>query len=104
MHTLLSAVVALLRALLMPKANLALENAALRQQLAVYQRCAKQPRLHPSDRVFWAVLRIVWPDWTRRASHTNIMQHSCRKSEPHSIAGDLGPPPDRVRMPWRGWP
>ena len=82
MHTLLSAVVALFRALVMPKANLALENAALRQQLAAYQRSAKQPRLQPSDRVFWAVLRIVWSDWARvvrsetRDSHRLVRQRT----------------------------
>ena len=51
--------------MLTPKTALALENAALRQQLAAYQRSAKQPRLQASDRVFWAVLRIVWSDWPR---------------------------------------
>ena len=30
-----------------------LENLALRQQLAVYKRNSKRPRLKRSDRVFW---------------------------------------------------
>jgi putative transposase len=46
-------------------ATLALENAALRQQLAVYLRTSKRARLRASDRVFWIVLRRLWPDWTR---------------------------------------
>jgi len=36
MRVLLSALIAVVRAILMPRATLALENAALRQQLAVY--------------------------------------------------------------------
>ena len=33
--------------------QLALENLALRQQLAVYERTASQPELRNSDRLFW---------------------------------------------------
>jgi hypothetical protein len=32
--------------------QLALENLALRQQLAVYKRTAPRPRLRPADRLF----------------------------------------------------
>ena len=32
--------------------HLALENLALRQQLAVYKRALSRPQLHPSDRLF----------------------------------------------------
>src|SRR6516165_12769835 len=42
---------------------LALENLALRQQLAVYKRTASRPRLHRSDRLFWAWLSRVWTGW-----------------------------------------
>ena len=44
---------------------LAIENAALRQQLAVYIKNQKRPRLQPGDRVFWAILRTLWSDWAR---------------------------------------
>jgi hypothetical protein len=33
--------------------QLALENLALRQQLAVYKKTLRRPKLHPSDRLFW---------------------------------------------------
>ena len=33
--------------------QLALENLALRQQLAVYKRTVARPRLRTSDRLFW---------------------------------------------------
>jgi putative transposase len=65
MRTLLSLCLALGRAVMMPRATLILENAALRHQLAVYQRTETRPRLRPGDRVFWVVLRWVWADWPR---------------------------------------
>jgi len=40
--------------------HLALENLALRQQLAVYKRTATRPKLHTMDRLFWAALAKVW--------------------------------------------
>jgi putative transposase len=43
--------------------QLALENLALRQQLTVYKRTAKRPKLRTSDRLFWASLSWVWTGW-----------------------------------------
>ena len=43
--------------------ELALENVALRQQLAVLRRSVKRPRLLKVDRVFWVLLRRIWTDW-----------------------------------------
>jgi putative transposase len=45
--------------------QLALENLALRQQLAVYKRAGKRPRLRPSDRLFWVTLARLWTGWRR---------------------------------------
>ena len=39
--------------------ELALENVALRQQLAVLRRSVKRPRLSNVDREFWVLLRVV---------------------------------------------
>ena len=44
---------------------LALENLALRQQLAVLHRSVKRPRLTDVDRGFWVLLRRIWTDWDR---------------------------------------
>jgi hypothetical protein len=44
---------------------LVLENIALRQQWAVFQRHRKCPRLNRSDRVFWIVLAKFWKNWRR---------------------------------------
>src|SRR5260370_42201291 len=40
-----------------------LENLGLRQQLAIYKRKKKRPRLVGRDRWFWIVLSAVWKDW-----------------------------------------
>ena len=41
----------------------ALENLALRQQLAVFKRTVKRPQLRHRDRLFWMLLANVWRDW-----------------------------------------
>jgi putative transposase len=46
-----------------PRAELLLEIAALRQQLDVYRRQVKRPKLQRHDRVFWIWLRRHWPRW-----------------------------------------
>ena len=43
--------------------QVALENAALRQQLAVFKRSVKRPRLRRWDRLFWTVLTAIWKEW-----------------------------------------
>jgi putative transposase len=45
--------------------DLVLENLALRQQLVVLKRKHPQQRLDASDRLFWVVLRRLWPGWQR---------------------------------------
>ena len=50
---------------LLPRSRraLLLENLALRQQLATLVHKRRRPRLFPVDRLFWAALRDLWPDW-----------------------------------------
>jgi transposase InsO family protein len=43
--------------------QLALENLALCQQLAVYKRTAARPKLRTTDRLFWTGLAKVWTGW-----------------------------------------
>jgi len=43
--------------------QIALENAALRQQLVILKRDVRRPRLHDRDRLFWIVLMTIWRDW-----------------------------------------
>ena len=42
-----------------------LDNLALRQQLSVYKRRQKRPRLVGRDRWFWIALSEVWTEWRR---------------------------------------
>jgi putative transposase len=58
-----SALFACISAMLWSRASLHLEQLALRQQLAVYQHTIHRPRLHPTDRLFWAWLSRLWLGW-----------------------------------------
>src|SRR5436190_5919902 len=43
--------------------ELALENLALRQQLAVWKARQPRPQLTAMDRIFWVVLSRLWKSW-----------------------------------------
>src|SRR5215510_6915212 len=43
--------------------QIALENAALRQQLAILKRDQPRPKLHCRDRLFWIFLMKIWKQW-----------------------------------------
>ncbi len=43
--------------------QVALENLALRHQLAVYKKTVNRPKLRSSDRLFWIALSRVWAGW-----------------------------------------
>ena len=55
----------LIRLLILPgnRGEIALENLALRQQLAVYKRHCPRPRLRKGDRLFWMWLSMTWKNW-----------------------------------------
>jgi len=59
----LKAIFFFLRALAADCAALATENLALRQQLAIFHRSIKRPRLRLRDRVFWVWLSRLWVNW-----------------------------------------
>jgi putative transposase len=63
MITLLLHVLRLLPFLFGGHRQLALENLALRQQLAVYKRAVTRPPLRTTDRLFWIGLARVWTGW-----------------------------------------
>lgn len=52
-----------LRALLGDPAELAVENLALRQQLAISQRTANRAHFRKRDRLFWVWLSRLWSSW-----------------------------------------
>src|SRR5450631_1376425 len=45
--------------------HLLLENLALRQQLGVLKQRHPQPRFAAPDKLFWVILRRIWPGWKR---------------------------------------
>jgi putative transposase len=63
MRLLVALLVWFLRAVFTSSGSLALENLALRQQLATYARKKERPRLNPGDRAFWVALTRVWSEW-----------------------------------------
>ena len=60
---LLSALLATARSNLKSQHVLALENLALRQQLAILRRRTKRPQLTKTDRAFWVALSRLWTGW-----------------------------------------
>jgi transposase InsO family protein len=57
--------------------ELALENLALRQQLALWKARQPRPRLTDLDRIFWVVLSRFWKNW----------QNSLRMVRPATVVG-----------------
>jgi len=55
-----------LRAACRSKADLVLENLALRQQVTALKQQRPRPFLHEADRAFWVALRAAWTRWKSR--------------------------------------
>jgi putative transposase len=64
MKRLPSTILAGLRAVFRSRADLVVQNLALRQQLAVLKATRPRPKLTPLDRAFWVLLRRAWPRWS----------------------------------------
>lgn len=64
MYALLVAVLAAFRVVFRSRLDMSLEIVALRQQVAVLKRKRPRPVLNRIDRLFWTILRSVWPRWT----------------------------------------
>jgi putative transposase len=56
-------VIGALRSTVQTRLELALENLALRQQLAVWKVRQPRPQLRATDRIFWIVLSRFWTNW-----------------------------------------
>jgi len=59
----LTTLLLMLRALVVDRQRLLLENLALRQQVIVLKRRVGRPQLRDSDRVFWILMRKALRDW-----------------------------------------
>ena len=58
--------IGLLRRSTRGRLDLLMENLVLRQQLEVYTRQPKRPRLRNEDRLFWSVVARTWSPWRLR--------------------------------------
>src|SRR5207249_7525303 len=67
----------ILRSTVRTHRELALENLALRQQLAVWTARQPRPRLTEMDRVFWVLLSRLWTSW----------RHSLEVVRPETVVG-----------------
>ena len=63
MFSLIAALLVQLHQAFADRRDLLLENAALRQQLAIYQRKDSRPKLTAADRLFWVWLSHFWQRW-----------------------------------------
>jgi putative transposase len=63
MRELLSLLFCFFKASLRGRCNLAFENLALRQQLAILKRSQKRPAISTKDRLFWVWLSRIWSEW-----------------------------------------
>jgi putative transposase len=63
MRNLLAGLYACLRATLKARGDLAVENLALRQQLAVLKRSQSRLKIKRRDRLFWIWLSRTWSSW-----------------------------------------
>ena len=84
--------------------ELALENLALQQQLAVLRRPVKRSRLSDFDRVFWVLLSRIWRGWRRSlvlVKPETVIVGTAQVSDAigHGRAGGVGPvdPPSLPR-------
>jgi putative transposase len=78
--------------------QLALENLAWRQQLAVYKRTATRPRLRRSDRLFWVWLARLWPGWRQAlviVAPATVLRWQRRRFRDHWTALGGWPPVGR---------
>jgi putative transposase len=66
-----------LRSSVCRRRELALENLALRQQLAVWKARQPRPRLTEMDRIFWVLLLRLWTGW----------RHSLLVVRPETVVG-----------------
>jgi putative transposase len=64
MFAILVSLLCTLRSAFRTHTDLALENLALRQQLAALHRRAPRVRLRPADRAFWIALSQIWSRWS----------------------------------------
>ena len=100
MAALILSILGALRSGLRTRADLTIENLALRQQLANLRRTSGRLRLRNSDRAFWEVPSRLWSRWAEGAG--------CRQASHHAPLAPRRLPPVlamevALRQPVRWW-
>src|SRR3989454_3984255 len=100
MVTLLLRLLRLLPLLCGSHRHVALENLALRHQLAVYKKTVTRPKVRRSDRLFWVALSRVWAGWRQAlviVSPNTVLRWQRRRFREHwtklSVRPIAGRPP-----------
>ena len=89
--------VRVIRAMCRRRADLVLENVALRQQVTALKKERPRPPLEDTERAFWVALRGSWPVWASRLLHRPRGHRSPLASRPiPTVLGKyLAAPPSR---------
>ena len=105
MVTLLLRLLRLLPLLCGAHRQVALENLALRHQLAVYKNTLARPKVRRSDRLFWVALSRVWAGWRQAlvfVSPNTVLRWQRRRFREHwtklSARPIAGRPPVSVEI------
>src|SRR5215831_12172421 len=77
-----------LRSTIRTHRELALENLALRQQVAVWKARQPRPQLTATDRIFWVVLSRLWKNW--RSSLQLVRPETVVRWHPPGLQALLG--------------
>jgi putative transposase len=80
--------------------QVALENLALRHQLAIYKKAVNRPKLRTSDRLFWVALSRMWAGWRQAlviVSPNTVLRWQRRRFREHWTK--LSGPPSGGRPP-----
>src|SRR5437870_12326140 len=81
--------------------QVALENLALRHQLAVYKKMVKRPKLLGLDRLFWVALSRVWAGWRQAlviVSPNTVLRWQRRRFREYWARLSARPPAGRPRV------
>ena len=94
----LSMLLMLFQLVLKDRTQLALENIALRQQLAVYKLTVKRPKIEDRDRIFWLTVMGMLREWKEAL----VIVQSQTVIRWHCSGPGFSGPLSGIRMPGSG--
>ncbi len=89
--------VRVIRAMCRRRADLVLENVALRQQVTALKKERPRPPLEDTERAFWVALRGSWPVWASRLLivHADTVAPLASRPIPTVLGKDVAALPSR---------